>query len=120
MTQIVELIRGSSTPVVVYVSPSGAMAASAGTIITLAGHANAMAPETTIGAASPVGSRVKILARPRKPKCKEIMRATVRSLAASRSPEAIKVAEDTIENAKAASSTEALAIGLTDFIATTR
>lgn len=118
MTQIVELIRGSSIPVVVYVTPRGAMAASAGTIITLAGHANAMAPETTIGAASPVGSQGEDIGTTEEAKVKEIMRATVRSLAASRPPEAIKLAEDTIENAKAASSTEALAIGLTDFIAT--
>lgn len=118
MTEIVELIRGSSIPVVVYVTPNGAMAASAGTIITLAGHANAMAPETTIGAASPVGSQGEDIGTTEEAKVKEIMRATVRSLAASRPPEAIKLAEDTIENAKAVSSTEALAIGLTDFIAT--
>ena len=56
MTQMVTLIRGSSVPVIVYVAPNGAMAGSAGTIITLAGHAAVMAPETIIGAASPVGS----------------------------------------------------------------
>src|SRR5829696_5167694 len=42
MEQINSEIRASSVPVVIYVSPSGGMAASAGAIITLAGHASAM------------------------------------------------------------------------------
>ena len=45
MTEMVQVIRTSSTPVVVYVAPQGAIAASAGTVITLAGHASAMAPQ---------------------------------------------------------------------------
>jgi len=52
MTSICQVIRNSEIPIIIYVSPRGAMAASAGTIITLAGHLSAMAPETTIGAAS--------------------------------------------------------------------
>jgi len=52
--RIVERIMGADVPVVVYVSPVSAWAASAGTFITLAGHIAAMTPGTTMGAAHPV------------------------------------------------------------------
>jgi membrane-bound serine protease (ClpP class) len=51
---IVQKLLGSQVPVVVYVSPTGATAASAGCFITLAANVAAMAPATTIGAAHPV------------------------------------------------------------------
>lgn len=52
--KIVGRIMNADVPVVVYVSPLGAWAASAGTFITLSAHIAAMAPGTTIGAAHPV------------------------------------------------------------------
>jgi membrane-bound serine protease (ClpP class) len=118
MNNIVQEIRDSRIPVVVYVSPRGAMAASAGTMITLAGHAAAMAPETIIGAASPVGGQGEDLGETLKAKEIEALKATVRTLAERRSEEAIALAESAIEEAKAASATEALDAGLVDFIAT--
>ena len=54
MRDIVQSIVSARVPVVVYVSPSGARAASAGVFITVAAHVAAMAPNTAIGAAHPV------------------------------------------------------------------
>jgi membrane-bound serine protease (ClpP class) len=54
MEKIVQKLLGSPIPVVVYVSPTGGTAASAGCFITLAADIAAMAPATTIGAAHPV------------------------------------------------------------------
>ena len=52
--KIVQRIMNADVPIVVYVTPKGAWAASAGTFITLSGHIAAMTPGTTIGAAHPV------------------------------------------------------------------
>jgi membrane-bound serine protease (ClpP class) len=54
MRSIVQQILSANVPVVVYVSPTGARAASAGVFITMAAHVAAMAPATNIGAAHPV------------------------------------------------------------------
>jgi len=54
MKTMVKTIMNSSVPVVVFVSPKGAGAASAGVLVTVAGHIAAMAPGTNIGAAHPV------------------------------------------------------------------
>jgi membrane-bound serine protease (ClpP class) len=54
MDDIIRDILESEVPVVVYVSPNGARAASAGVFITYAGHVAAMAPGTRIGSASPI------------------------------------------------------------------
>ncbi len=118
MQDMVESIRASKVPIVVYVAPRGAMAGSAGTLITLAGHAAAMAPETAIGAASPVGGQGEDLGETIAAKEKNIMKATVRSIAERRGEAAIQLAESTIEEAAAASAKEALEVGLIDFIAT--
>ncbi len=54
MRDIVQRINAAIVPVVVYVSPAGARAASAGVFITMASHVAVMAPNTAIGAAHPV------------------------------------------------------------------
>ncbi|MFC2040182.1 nodulation protein NfeD [Chloroflexota bacterium] len=54
MRDIIQSVVGARLPVIIYVSPSGGRAASAGLYITLSGHIAAMAPNTAIGAATPV------------------------------------------------------------------
>jgi membrane-bound serine protease (ClpP class) len=117
MTAMTETLRASTVPVVVYVTPRGAMAASAGTVITLAAHASAMAPETIIGAASPVGSGGQDLGQTEQAKQTNALVAKVDAFAAWRGPQAVALAESTITNAKAVSSTQALNTHLVDFIA---
>lgn len=117
MNRMVQAIRGSYVPVVVYVAPRGAIAGSAGTVITLAGHLAVMAPETAIGAASPVGMQGEDLGDTIETKEKEILKATIRGLVAHRGEEARNLAEATIESAKAVSAQEALDAGLIDFVA---
>lgn len=117
MNRMVQTIRNSPVPVIVYVSPRGAMAGSAGTLLTLAGHIAAMAPETTIGAASPVGSQGEDIGETMEAKLKEMLKASVRTLAERRGPLAVELAEETIENARAVSANEALEIGLIDYVA---
>ena len=117
MNDMVKDIRASEVPVVVYVAPEGAMAASAGAVITLASHAAAMAPGTSIGAASPVTGEGQDLGETLAAKQKNILKASIRSMIEHRGPEAVKLAEEMIESAEAVSGREALQVGLIDFIA---
>lgn len=118
MNKMIEDIRASSVPVVVYVAPNGAMAGSAGTLITLAGQAAAMAPDTAIGAASPVDAQGQDLSQTEQAKVKSMMEALARSLTERRGATAVAIAQQTIESAKAVSAQEAYKAGLIDFIAT--
>jgi membrane-bound serine protease (ClpP class) len=117
MNEIVQLLLGANVPTVVYVYPPGAYAASAGTLITLAAHVAAMAPGTTIGAASPVGAEGEDLGETLETKVKEDMKAQARALTEHRGEEAMAWAESAVEDAKAATAQEALDMGVIDFIA---
>ncbi|MGD9101854.1 MAG: nodulation protein NfeD [Anaerolineae bacterium] len=116
MQDIVRTLRESRTPVVIYVAPRGAAAWSAGTVIALAGHVVAMAPETGIGAASPVSMGEGELPETETRKAKQAIRSLVRDLAAPRGEQVVEWAEAAIEEAVAATASEAYAMGLADFI----
>ncbi len=117
MNSLVQQILASPVPVAVYVAPEGAMAASAGTMIVLAGDFAAMSPGSAIGAASPVGAQGEDIPTTEALKTKEILKASVCSLAERRGENAVRLAEAAIDSAKAASAQEALTAGLVDFIA---
>ncbi len=117
MADIVQAMLQADVPVVVYVYPPGAYAASAGTLITLAGHVAAMAPGTTIGAASPVGTQGEDLGETMETKIKEDLKAQARALADRRGEDASAWAESAVEEAKAATAAEALELGVIDFVA---
>jgi membrane-bound serine protease (ClpP class) len=117
METITQNILNSEVPVVVYVAPRGAIAASAGTIILLSGHAAAMAPETATGAASPVDASGQDLDTTMQNKEKNFLKAQVRSFAQRRGEEVVALAEETIDYARAITVYEALDVGFIDFVA---
>lgn len=117
MQDIIQLMLASDVPVVVYVSPSGAHAGSAGTLITLAAHVAAMAPGSSIGAASPVGEGGAELPDTIKSKLVNILTADAENLTKRRGEKAVAFARQAVEEARAATADEAKALGVIDFIA---
>jgi membrane-bound serine protease (ClpP class) len=115
--EIIQIIIASDVPVVVYVWPSGGFAASAGTFITLAGHAAAMAPNTSIGAASPVDGQGADIGETMRAKMENILVADIKNLTNRRGDRAIEWAERSITEAQAATAEEALELGVIDFVA---
>jgi membrane-bound serine protease (ClpP class) len=116
MSNMIGAIGKSKVPVVIYVSPKDAQAASAGALITMAGHASAMAPRTVIGAASPIDSSGADIQSTLEKKIKEDLKAKARTLVEHRGAEATQLAEAMIDDAKAVTAKEALEVGLIDFI----
>ena len=114
--EIVNAFLKTDVPVVVYVAPTGARAASAGTFITLAANVAAMALGTTIGAATPVDLQAGQKAES---KVVEDSAAYIRSIATQRGHNAA-FAEDTVRKGRAVTSEEALTLGAIDLIATDR
>jgi len=115
--EIIQVMIASDVPIVVYVWPPGGFAASAGTFITLAGHVAAMAPNTSIGAASPVNGSGGDIDETLRSKIENILIADITGLADRRGEKAIEWAKEAITEAKAANAKEALEIGVIDFIA---
>ncbi|MBE3550419.1 MAG: ATP-dependent Clp protease proteolytic subunit [Brockia lithotrophica] len=117
--EIVEAILESSVPVVVYVTPSGTYAASAGAFITLSAHVAAMAPGTRIGAAHPVtvggdgGDEVV------QSKVTEDAAAWMRSIAALRDRN-VEAAERAVTESRSYTAEEARELHLIDIVAANR
>ncbi|MBP7961668.1 MAG: nodulation protein NfeD [Caldilineaceae bacterium] len=114
---IVQTMLQSPVPVMVYVSPTGAHAGSAGTFITLAGHVAVMAPGSSIGAASPVGGSGEDIGETMQAKVTNILSADIENLADRRGEAAVEWALRAVQEAAAATAPQALELGVIDFIA---
>ena len=113
---IVEEFLLSDIPIVVYVAPEGAQAASAGTFIGAAAHILALAPATNIGAASVVTIDGEDLPETLGLKATEDAAAFMRSIAEARGRN-ISALEATVLSAKAYSASEAVDLNVADLIA---
>jgi len=114
MRTSVKDIIGSDVPVVVFVSPSGSRAASAGVFLTLAAHIAAMAPGTNIGAAHPVGIGEK-MDKTMAEKATNDAAAYIKSLAERRGKNA-QWAEDAVRKSISATESEALKEHVIDLV----
>ncbi|UCG81092.1 MAG: nodulation protein NfeD [Desulfobacterales bacterium] len=116
MRSIVMAVLASEIPVVVYVSPSGARAASAGVMITLAADIAAMAPGTNIGAAHPVNLGQKEMDKAMAEKVVNDMVAYTKSISEKRGRNS-EWAEKAVRESVSATETEALNLKVIDLIA---
>ena len=106
----------SRVPVITYVSPSGARAASAGTFITMAGHVAAMAPATNIGAAHPVDSSGNDIRGDLRRKVENNTVAEAQKIALARGRNA-QWAEDAVRKSVSIRNDEAARMRVVDFVA---
>ena len=111
--RIIQAFLASPVPVVVYVSPAGAWAGSAGAFITQAGHIAAMAPGTIIGAAHPVTVGGQ-LPSAQEEKVVNALASTIRSIAEERHRN-VQAAEDMVRKSLAKGDQEALELGIIDY-----
>jgi membrane-bound serine protease (ClpP class) len=114
MRQITEAILNAQVPVITYVAPAGARAASAGAFILLSAPVAAMAPGTNVGAATPVGLSGGDLSD----KIANDAASSIRSLAETYDRNA-DVAESFVTDAVSITAEQALADGVIDLIAGT-
>lgn len=111
--EIVQRIMNADVPIVVYVSPKGAWAASAGTFITLSGHIAAMTPGTTIGAAHPVAAGEQEIPEDQMKKITEFSAKWMRTIAEERGRN-MDEAELAVTESKSFSDVDALECNLID------
>jgi membrane-bound serine protease (ClpP class) len=117
MRTMVKAILNSSVPVVVYVAPSGAGAASAGVMVTVAAHVAAMAPGTNIGAAHPVTAGGKDIEKTMSEKVVNDMASYGRGIAQEKGRNAEWV-EKAIRESVSITAEEAVKKNVADLVAT--
>ncbi|MDJ0789629.1 MAG: nodulation protein NfeD [Myxococcota bacterium] len=125
---IIQAMLRSTVPIVVFVSPQGAWAGSAGTFITMAGHVAVMAPGSTIGAAAPVGVGGGGATPPGedgKPadtsaqKAENMLTAFIQSIAEERGRN-VEWAQKAVRESVAVTADQAVELGVIDFVANDR
>jgi membrane-bound serine protease (ClpP class) len=116
MRLIIKDITASPVPVIVYVAPSGARAASAGVFILYAAHIAAMAPGTNVGAAHPVAMGGGEMDAVMKDKVENDAAAYLKSIAEKRGRN-VKWAEDAVRKSLSVTEKEALELKVIDLIA---
>ena len=116
MRDIIRKMLNSTIPIIVYVSPSGGRAASAGVFITLASNIAAMAPGTNIGAAHPVAMGAEEIDEEMKAKMVNDAAAYIKSIAEKRGRN-VQWAEKAVRESVSITEQEAIEIGVIEFIA---
>ena len=111
--RIVQSIMNANVPIVVYVSPKAAWAASAGTFITLSAHIAAMTPGTTIGAAHPVSAGGEEIPEDQMKKIVEFSAKWMRTIAEERGRN-MEEAELAVTESKSFTDVDALEYNLID------
>jgi membrane-bound serine protease (ClpP class) len=111
--KIVQKIMNADVPIVVYVSPKGAWAASAGTFITLSANIAAMTPGTTIGAAHPVSAGGEEIPEDQMQKIVEFSAKWMRTIAEERGRN-MEEAELAVTESKSFTDVDALEYNLID------
>jgi membrane-bound serine protease (ClpP class) len=114
--KITSRMLNAGVPIVTYVSPPGAHAASAGTFITLAGHVAAMAPSTRIGAAHPVDASGGDIADDLRTKVENDAVAQIVNIARARGHNE-KWAEDAVRKSVSIGTDEAVSLEVVDLTA---
>lgn len=115
MREIIKAMIASEVPIIVYVSPSGGRAASAGVFITVAAHLAAMAPGTNVGAAHPVAMGGQ-MDDDMKKKVENDAAAYIRSLSERRGRNA-EWAEKAVRESVSITEKEAVQLKIVDFVA---
>lgn len=116
MRDIMEKILASPVPVIIYVTPSGSRAASAGFFLLESADVAAMAPGTNTGAAHPVGAFGGDIQGTMKEKVENDAAALMRSVVSKRGRN-VEIAESAVRQSKSFTDSEALSQKLIDYVA---